>query len=245
MAADQTSSALSGLAEQLKAARAGKGLSQRALGQKVGVPQSHISKIESGQVDIKTSSLIELARALGLEPMLVPRRLAPAVEALSRGQDSAAIQAKPTPPHRFYGGGEEVTAAPIEAAHRALAAAEKDAERLERAIGPAPEIQRLSEAVRDVRRWPLNIGVAEQVREALKPIQLLRDTLKEALKLQLNTREMLKKPEIAAALREVARAADSLRSIRNALAHGAGPASMPRLPAYRLSDNGGDGDDHE
>ncbi|MBX3509737.1 MAG: helix-turn-helix transcriptional regulator [Hyphomonadaceae bacterium] len=244
MAADQTSSALSGLAEQLKAARAGKGLSQRALGQKVGVPQSHISKIESGQVDIKTSSLIELARALGLEPMLVPRRLMPAVEALSRGQDSAT-QTKSMPPQRFYGGGDAVTPAPIEAAHRALAAAEKDAERLERAIGPAPEIQRLSEAVRDVRRWPLNIGVAEQVREALKPIQLLRDTLKEALKLQLNTREMLKKPEIAAALREVARAADSLRSIRNALAHGAGPASMPRLPAYRLSDNGGDGDDHE
>lgn len=244
MAADQNSSALLSLAEQLKAARTEKGLSQRALGQKVGVPQSHISKIESGQVDIKTSSLIELARALGLEPMLVPRRLMPALEALSRGQDSA-IQAKPTTPHRFYGGGEAVTPAPIEAAHRALAAAEKDAERLKRAIGPAPEIQRLSEAVRDVGRWPLNIGIAEQVREALKPIQLPSDTLKEALKLHLDTREMLKMPDVAATLREVARAADSLRSIRNALAHGAGPANMQRLPAYRLSDNGSDGGDDE
>jgi transcriptional regulator with XRE-family HTH domain len=233
-----------GLAEQLKAARTAKGLSQRALGQKVGVPQSHISKIESGQVDIKTSSLIELSRALGLEPMLVPRRLMPAVEALSRGQDSA-IQATPTPPHQFYGGGDTVAPAPIEAAHRALAEAEKDAERLKRAIGPTPEIQRLSEAVRDVGRWPLTIGIAEQVREALKPVQLPRDTLKEVLKLHLNTREMLKKPEIAAALRDVARAADSLRAIRNALAHGAGPANMQRLPAYRLSDNGSDGGDDE
>jgi hypothetical protein len=48
------------------------------------VPQSHISKIESGKVDIKTSSLIELARALDLEIMIVPRRLVPAVEALAR-----------------------------------------------------------------------------------------------------------------------------------------------------------------
>ena len=244
MAADQDNSALLGLAEQLKAARAEKGLSQRALSQKIGVPQSHISKIENGQVDIKTSSLIEFARALGLEPMLVPRRLVPAVEALSRAQDGAA-QTKPAAPYRFYGGGEAITSAPIEAAHRALAKAEKDAERLERAIGPAPELQRLSEAVRDVGRWPLNIGIAEQVREALKPIQLPRDTLKEALKLHLDTREMLKMPDVAAALREVARAADSLRSIRNALAHGAGPSNVQRLPAYRLSDNGSDGGDDE
>lgn len=236
METDQSRSAFVGLAEQLKAARSENGLSQRALGQRVGAPQSHISKIESGQVDIKTSSLIELARALGLEPMLVPRRLVPAVEALSRGQDSA-IQAKLQPPHRFYSEGETVTPAPIQAAHRALAKAEKDAERLKRAIGPAPEIQRLSEVVRDLGRWPLSIGIAEQVHEALNPIQLPRDTLKEALKLHLGAREMLNMPDIAATLREIARAASTLRSIRNALAHGAGPAPMQRLPAYRLSEN--------
>jgi len=52
---------------ELKQAREAKGLSQRALSQRTHVPQSHISKIESGGTDIRLSSLIELARALDLE----------------------------------------------------------------------------------------------------------------------------------------------------------------------------------
>ena len=68
----------------LKAARGSKKLSQRALGGKVGVPQSHISKIESGTVDLRLSSLIELARVLDLELVLTPRTLVPAVQSLIR-----------------------------------------------------------------------------------------------------------------------------------------------------------------
>lgn len=68
----------------LKTARETSGLSQRDLSAKVGVPQSHISKIESGGADIRLSSLIELARALELELMLVPRHLVPAVEGVLR-----------------------------------------------------------------------------------------------------------------------------------------------------------------
>ena len=37
----------------LKAARQEKGLSQRELSAKAGVPQSHISKIERGAVDLR------------------------------------------------------------------------------------------------------------------------------------------------------------------------------------------------
>jgi len=68
----------------LIAARLRAGLSQGALGAKVGVAQSHVSKIERGAVDVQTSSLVELARALGLELMLVPAQLVPAVQALER-----------------------------------------------------------------------------------------------------------------------------------------------------------------
>ena len=57
----------------LRRIRKSKHLSQRALGTKVGLPQSHISKIENSSVDLKTSSLMEIARALDLELMLVPR----------------------------------------------------------------------------------------------------------------------------------------------------------------------------
>jgi transcriptional regulator with XRE-family HTH domain len=70
--------------ETLIAARLRAGLSQSTLGAKVGLAQSHISKIERGAVDVQTSSLVELARALGLELMLVPAQLVPAVQALER-----------------------------------------------------------------------------------------------------------------------------------------------------------------
>ena len=75
------------IAESLKAARERKGLSQRALSAKAGVPQSHISKIESGAVDLRLSSLVELARVLDLELTLVPRKKLPAVRAIIRGDD--------------------------------------------------------------------------------------------------------------------------------------------------------------
>ncbi len=72
------------IVEALQTARKSKNLSQRALGAKTGVPQSHISKIEAGTVDLKTSSLIEMARALDLELMLVARPLVTTVKGLSR-----------------------------------------------------------------------------------------------------------------------------------------------------------------
>lgn len=54
------------IADQLQQARKAKGLSQRKLADLVGIPQNHISKIESGQVDIRLSSLFALAEALDL-----------------------------------------------------------------------------------------------------------------------------------------------------------------------------------
>lgn len=69
----------------LKAARVARGFSQRELSARAGVPQSHISKIENGGADIRMSSLIELARALELDLLLVPRRLIPAVKGLTTG----------------------------------------------------------------------------------------------------------------------------------------------------------------
>jgi predicted transcriptional regulator len=70
--------------EQLKLARKRKGLTQAELGKKVGLPQSYISKVEGGSIDIRLSSLLEMARALELEPMLVPRQIVPAVQSLTR-----------------------------------------------------------------------------------------------------------------------------------------------------------------
>jgi transcriptional regulator with XRE-family HTH domain len=69
--------------ERLRQARIAKSLSQRELSQLAGVPQSHISKIESNQVDLRLSSLVALAHALDLELALVPRQVMPAVHAIS------------------------------------------------------------------------------------------------------------------------------------------------------------------
>ena len=72
----------------LRDARVAKGLSQRDLSAHSGVPQGHISRIESGAVDLRVSSLIALARALDLEPMLVPRRSVAVVRSVA-GNDVA------------------------------------------------------------------------------------------------------------------------------------------------------------
>lgn len=75
------------LARALKVARQAKGMSQRALARASGLPQSHISNIERGAVDLRVSSLTQLARHLDLELTLVPRRALPAVNAIVRGSD--------------------------------------------------------------------------------------------------------------------------------------------------------------
>jgi HTH-type transcriptional regulator / antitoxin HipB len=75
---------LEDISKVLKAAREAKGLSQRALSSLAGIPQSHLSKIENGSVDIRLSSLIQLARSLDLELKLVPMKALPAVESIIR-----------------------------------------------------------------------------------------------------------------------------------------------------------------
>ncbi len=72
------------IADMLKSAREGKGLSQRALSEQTGVPQGHISKIENNAVDLRVSNLVKLARVLELEVVLAPRKAVPAVQSIVR-----------------------------------------------------------------------------------------------------------------------------------------------------------------
>ena len=68
-----------GLIAQLRDARKAAGTSQRALSARSGLTQSHISHIERGTTEPGISSLIDVARALDLELVLVPKKLLPAV----------------------------------------------------------------------------------------------------------------------------------------------------------------------
>ncbi len=78
------------LAKRLARARTDKGLTQSELGRRLGVPQSHLSNIERGKTDPRVSSLLELARVLDLEIMLVPRKLVPVVSHLAEAESGAA-----------------------------------------------------------------------------------------------------------------------------------------------------------
>ena len=62
----------------LRAARQAGGVSQRVLSDRSGLTQAHISRFEAGLVNPRLSSLVELARGIGLEVMLVPRKAVPA-----------------------------------------------------------------------------------------------------------------------------------------------------------------------
>ncbi len=72
--------------KNLQIARKAKKLTQGELGSKMGLPQSHISQIESGNIDLRLSSFFEMARLLDLEPMLIPRHLTPVVRSIISGE---------------------------------------------------------------------------------------------------------------------------------------------------------------
>ena len=73
--------------EQLKTARLELGMKQSELGKKLGLPQSHVSKIEHGATDPRLSTVTDMARVMDQELMLVPRQLMPHVASLLRGED--------------------------------------------------------------------------------------------------------------------------------------------------------------
>lgn len=67
--------------QQIREERELKGLTQTDLGSRIGQPQSSVSRIERGG-DLRVSTLLEMARVLEMEPLLVPKHLVPAVRAL-------------------------------------------------------------------------------------------------------------------------------------------------------------------
>jgi HTH-type transcriptional regulator / antitoxin HipB len=77
--------------EQIRDIRRAHHLSQKALGTAIGLPQSHVSAIETGKVDPRLSNVIEMARRLDQEVMLVPRILVPAVRAMLTGEGEAPL----------------------------------------------------------------------------------------------------------------------------------------------------------
>lgn len=59
-------------------------ITQHQLANRLGIRQGHISRIERGLIDPRLSTVTEMAYALGLTPMLIPRRAQAAVLAVLR-----------------------------------------------------------------------------------------------------------------------------------------------------------------
>lgn len=213
------------IAQELKTARTKKGLSQRELGAKVGIPQSHISKIENGAVDLKTSSLIELARALDLELMLVPRALIPAVQGLQRGLTSRERSPSQTL---------------VESAAKDLERTRKAAQQLTRFFPDARELQELANTIKDLQNRRLAASPAEQIRKLIEQIEAPIQAIKSMQKAQDPIEPITSDQEFLKSVSQINRVTRDLRYLRNALAHGLSPSPQVPLPVYRLDEDDND-----
>jgi transcriptional regulator with XRE-family HTH domain len=72
------------LRRALKGGRQKRGWSQRELGSRLGLTQTHISGIESGKIVPRYDTLLEFVRILDRDLLMVPRALVPVVQSLIR-----------------------------------------------------------------------------------------------------------------------------------------------------------------
>jgi len=202
------------IARSLKSARENKGLTQSALGAKVGMPQSHVSKIEKGAVDLQTSNLLEMARALDLELTLVPRSLLPALQALQRG-------------------GERQTSRIAEQiVDQRLDRIRKKAERLQAEYPQSKAFPRLLSTMRDVKALRLDASAAERVDILMSRLSQTIDRLN-----QRRDDERAKQVVLDTLEEQI----QELRALRNSLAHGMVQNTEERRPAYALEDSDSNG----
>jgi len=144
------------IAATIRASRQAKALTQKELGQRVGLPQSHISKIEKGAVDLQLSSLVQIARALDLEVKLVPRKALAAVEGAVRAHGSTA------------------------ATSRALYLLNQQAQLAERIKDSFPEISQIEafqSAIRNIQKLSFDAARLKALNEALRPAKRLKSML--------------------------------------------------------------------
>lgn len=79
--------ALQDIGEQIARARRSSGQTQEQVANLAGITRPRFRDIEKGVAAARTSTLLNIARAVGLEVMLVPQQLMPAVRALLQQGD--------------------------------------------------------------------------------------------------------------------------------------------------------------
>lgn len=143
------------LAHALREARDTAGLSQRALSARAGLTQSHISQIERGTLEPGLATLIDLARALDLELVLVPKRLLPAVNGLLHT----------APAER------DLSPESGQAALREIARGERLVKKQKALYGSSADLDRIADSLRFLRHAPLRAGDLTVVSNAIDTLR--------------------------------------------------------------------------
>jgi transcriptional regulator with XRE-family HTH domain len=152
--------AVAELLEQLRAARLAQGLSQRQLGERIGLPQSNIARLESGNTDPGLSKIIELARALDLDLQLIPRKALPTIQGAMRANELAID--------------------PHDATSRAIRSIRNFGETLARIAPTHIEIpESLRKTLADLERLRFDQAQFRALQDAIKPLQRALDRFEE------------------------------------------------------------------
>jgi len=88
-----TSDPLNELGDLLRRARSTAGLTQEQVADLAGLSRPRYRDIETGAAAARVTTLMNVSRALGLEMMLVPQAMVPAVRALMRPHDEDDLPA--------------------------------------------------------------------------------------------------------------------------------------------------------
>lgn len=146
-----TSNKTDAIVQVLREARQAAGLSQRALSNLAGLAQSHVSEIENGAKDPGLSKLIDVARALDLELVLVPRKMLPAVASLIHPADTE----RRSPAYALD----------------VLGRAEKLVKKQQALHGPNIDLDRMLDAIRFLRHAPVQPTDVEQIKRGAEQLR--------------------------------------------------------------------------
>jgi transcriptional regulator with XRE-family HTH domain len=140
------------LVQVVKDLRTEERISQRALSERSGLTQAHISQIETGRSEPGLSSFIDMARALDLEVVLVPKKLVPAVQGI--------LRKNPTEQSSL----EEATLRQIIHGERVVA-------RQKHLYGSSADLDRIADYLRFFRQVRLRKADLEIVRTAVRTLK--------------------------------------------------------------------------
>ncbi|MBD1544848.1 helix-turn-helix domain-containing protein [Roseibium aggregatum] len=152
------------LISQAREIREACGVSQRALSERAGLTQSHISQIESGKMEPGLSSFIDMTRALDLELVLVPKKLVPAVLGL--------VKAQATSDMHIHAG---------QANDKRFARAVRRVKKMKQLYGSSADLDRIEDTLRFLQRANLSDQEMQVVRNLIARLERYQANTQEAL----------------------------------------------------------------